>query len=459
MAGPIGTLGGSLPGFLEAISGSAYILRIVLWQLVGELVGSAIAPYVAILTQESFRSHPVNALTAAEAAEAVIRNLMDFASAAAEASRTGIDEERFRTLVGLAGNAPAPEAMAEALRRGFVDEATYLKGIRQGRLRDEWAELVKKLATRDPSPMDALDAYLEGQLEEETAREYFVKFGGNPEHFQWLYNTRGSAPTPVQAADMANRGIIPWEGRGPEVLSFEQAFLEGPWRNKWLPAFRQAAEYLPPPRTIVAMVREGSLSHDRAIELLRKNGLAPDLAEAYLVSASAQRTQGAKDLTEAQVRTLYRDRLIPRSTAHDLLVSLGYDAQEADWLLATVEVEIAHRYLSTAVSRIHSLYVGHRLSRADAVVFLQKLGLESAEVDDLLGLWEWERAANVRLLTPSEIAQAFRYEILTQEEAQAALEALGYTPHDAWVYLSIHAKGPLPNEPAKTALAPGPTPA
>jgi hypothetical protein len=55
---------------------------------------------------------------------------------------------------------------------------------------------------------------------------------------------------------MANRGIIPWSGSGPRSTSFEQAFLEGPWRNKWLGPFRKAAEYFPPPRTITAMYNE-----------------------------------------------------------------------------------------------------------------------------------------------------------------------------------------------------------
>lgn len=432
------------------------LLQIAEYQVAGVVLGGLLEPEADALRQTVYNANPLAILSPADAAEAVLRNAWDHGRAAAEAQRSGINGERFDVLAKLAGNAPDPTSLAVALRRGLIDAPRYLEGIRQGRLRDEWAETVKALAVQEPTPGDALDALLEGQLPRARAEELYVKFGGDPDHFQWLFDSRGSAPTPVQLADMANRGIIPWGGSGPDAVSFEQGFLEGPWRNKWLAAYRKSAEYFPPPRTITAMYHEGSLDRARALELLGKQGVPPDLAAAYLASGSAQKTAKTRDLAQGMITQLYRDRLVSRANASAFLESLGYDATEAGFILSVEDVAVVQRYLTTAVGRIHTLYVGHKISRATAVSTLAQLDVPSETLNELVGIWDYERAATVRTLTPAEVASAYHYGLVGQEDAQARLVELGYQPRDAWLYLSIHNKGALPGEPPADQLAPGP---
>lgn len=436
------------------ILGNDMLQSVFVYGVGQQLLGAALGPYLNALTAQVNSATPLAPLGPAEAAEAVLRNVWPVERAREEARKAGIDGERFDVLARLAGNAPDPTSLAIALRRKLIDPARYLDGIRQGRLRDEWADLVRQLAVQQPSPEAALAAYLEGQVGEGEARDLFARFGGDPDYFDMLYHTQGQAPTPTQALELANRGIIPWEGEGPDVVSFRQAFLEGPWRNKWAAPFRALGEYLPPPRTVTAMYNEGSIDRARAIELLTKQGLAPDLAAAYISSGSAQKTAPTKQLAQSTVQTLYRDRLIPRADAAGFLESLGYDPAEADFILQIVDLEVAQRFLTAAVSRIHTLYVGHKIDRAAVLATLAQLGVAPDAVTDLLGIWDLEEAANVRTLTPSEVASALKLSLVDQPTAQALLEQLGYQPHDAWLYLSIHAKMGLPDEPAAGALTP-----
>lgn len=447
-----------LAGLLSGLQRNT-LFQIAEYQVAGTLLGGALAPYAESLRQTVFDANPVVVLSPADAAEAVLRNVWDGKRAAAEAQRSGVDGERFDVLARLAGNAPDPQSLAVALRRGLISPDRYLAGIRQGRLRDEWAETVKALAVQQPSPTDALEALLEGQLPDARARELYALFGGDPAHFQWLFDSRGQAPSPVQAADMANRGLIPWTGRGPESVSFEQAFLEGPWRNKWLGPFRQAAQYYPPPRTITAMYKEGSLSRGRAMELLKAQGLADDLAAAYLVSGSGQKTAPTKDLAQSTITSLYRDRLVTRANAQAFLETLGYSADEAAFILSIEDVAIVQRFLASAVGRIHTLYVGHKITRELAVSSLAQLQVPAETVPDLVAVWELERAANVRALTPAEVASAARLTFITADQALAMLAELGYQPRDAWLYLSVHLKVAVGVEPAADAVNAGPGPA
>lgn len=437
----------ALGGVFQGLLGNSILQQIVLYQVVGALIGSALAPYLQALTNQVNQVSPLAPLSPQVAAEAVLRNLWDEGKAAHEASFSGINAERQAVLNKLAGNAPDPGSLAVALRRRLIDQGRFLEGIRQGRLRDEWAELVKELSMQDPSPTAPLQALLQGQLPEGTARELFARFGGNPEHFQWLYDTEGTAPTPTQALELANRGIIPWGGSGAGVVSYEQAFLEGPWRNKWLGPFRALGEYLPPPRTVTAMYREGSITRARAAELLTKQGLAADMVEAYLFSGSSQATESTRDLAQSTILQLYESRMVTRAVASDMLQGIRYDAADVEFILDVADARLAQRFMDSAVGRIRTLYTGHRITQAQAESVLAQLEVPAEGIGDLLAIWGYERAANVRQLTAAQVAGAFRDGIIDQVEAMRRLTDMGYLEDDAWLYLSQAANRELPRRP------------
>lgn len=437
---------------LAGILGNPVLEQILAYNVVGQLIGAALSPFMQALTNEVQQAAPLVPLSPADAADAVIRNLLDQDAAAHEASFSGFNAERFGTLVGLAGNAPDPTSMAIALRRKLIDAGTYDRGIRQGRLRDEWATLVQELAVQQPSPADALTASVEGQLDPGEAKTLFVEFGGDATHYDWLLGTVGAGPSPLEAAMMAYRGLIPWGGSGLGVISFDQAVKEGHTRNKWTDAYRGLSVYLPPPRTISAMHRENALTDAEAAKLLEEHGVPPALAGAYLASSTSAKLTKSKNLAESTVLDLYRDRLIPRAEAVALTTKLGYDAAEAEFILEVEDLRVEARAMTAAVSRIGSLFTGHKIDHGTALAALGELGVEVKSAGELVGVWDLERAANVRLPSAAQIEAAFGYDIIDQPTALAELESMGYSPHDAWLVLSVHNKAPLDGEPGGSTL-------
>lgn len=433
------------------------ILSIAEYNLLGQLIGAVLVPYTTALTNQLNAATPLLPLSPADAALAVIRNELSEADAAGEAAMSGINASRFHTLTRLTGDAPAAEGLAVALRRGFIDEARYLLGVRQGRLRDEWADTIKQLATEDPPASLALLADLKAQLPTAEARALYAKLGGNPDHYDVAYHVEGAAPSPLEVAEAARRGIVPWDGLGAESVSFAQAVHESAYRNKWEAVYRELAVYLPPPRTVTAMLKEGALTEAQARDLFTKAGLPPELVAAYLAAASGQKQAHTKELAESTVVTLYHDRLVTTADAKVMLTALGYNDAEATFILEVEDMRLAQHYLGLAVSRIHALYVGHRISRATVVSVLPKLGVDATGASDLLGLWDWERAANVKELTAAQVGAALKHGIIAQDAAQTMLEQQGYPPHDAWLYLSVVMAKALPGEPPAdaTLAAPG----
>ncbi|HXG40210.1 MAG TPA: hypothetical protein VNJ28_04635 [Candidatus Limnocylindrales bacterium] len=444
-----------MPDGLRSLLSNPTVQQLFVWSIASAVVQAALEPFLGEVRATVNRAAPNARISPTDAAAAVARGFWAASRGEAEAADQGLSAERFGLLVEAAKQDLDVGSLVVAMRRGLIARGDLEAALRRRGLRDEQIRLVPELAKQDPSPEAILNAYLQGQIEEAEARRLFEKVGGNPEYFTLLFNAQGTAPTPTQALELANRGIIPWEGRGADVVSYEQAFLEGPWRNKWLRPFRALGEYLPPPRTITAMYREGSITRERALDLLRKQGLAPDLAEAYLRSGTAQKTERQRDLAVGTIRDLYRDRLVDRPTAASMLGSLGYDADEADWLLALEEVEVVRRFLNAALTRLRSLYLARKIDRSTVVAALGRLEVPADQQSDILRLWDLEAGVTVAQLSPAQIVAAFKLGLLGQAEAQAALEAHGYTPWDAWALLSIGMKQRLPGEPAKSAL-PGP---
>lgn len=447
-------------GLSSVLGGKGELAQFFVWQVAGQIVQALMGPAINELTKQINSDFPTVDLSPGDLAQLVVRNFRDLGDAVGEAKNAGIDGDKFSDLVKLASVPPNPSDLAIALRRGLITESghgagstSFEQGMSESRLESKWHDLVKELAVQWPTPTDALDALLEGQVSFEDGKALYARLGGDPQFFTMLYNTRGSAPTPLEAIEMANRGVIPWTGTGPDVVSYEQAFLEGPWRNKWEKPYRDVGQYLPPPRTVTAMVAAGSLADDAALKLLMQQGLSADLAAAYIHDAHNEKSAQEKDLTVSQLLDMYEAGLIGSDDVTTLMEALRYSAETVGLMLAFRDLRRSISATNSAVSRIHTLYVGYKISATVATSSLNALKVPPTQVHAIVSTWDIERSANLKVLTAAQIVDAWYQGIIEQPEAIAELQGIGYTPRDAWILLSIKNKGPLDNPPA---AGPGP---
>lgn len=393
-------------------------------------------------------------LSVPDAALALLRGNISAGRAEEAARIAGVSGEDFQTIVDNTGEPPAVEALLGLWRRGVLSDAKLEQGIRQSRVRDEWIEDIKRMGVQAPSAAEVLDAYLKGQISEETARSRWAQGGGDPSWFTDAYNANGAAPTPDQLVVMANRGVIPWEGTGPGVTSYAQGFLEGPWRNKWAKAFRDVSAYLPPPRTVTALLNSGAITVDQAADLLRKQGLPEVLVTAYTTDSHHTKTAKSRDLAVGTIETLYRDKAIAQLDAHDMLTGLGYDATDADFILAVVDLQRVQKYTEAVITTVHSRYTGYYIDRSTASAELDALQVASDQRDDLLTLWDMERSVRTKRLTEAQIVSAFKKGILTQDEAFQMLTDQGYPDREATILMILagakSAEPTVPNPSAST---------
>ncbi len=389
-----------------------------------------------------------------EAASAVVRGFLSPAAGEHAASLSGVDKNIFETMVHLAGDAPAPGELATALRRGLIpnhgtgaNAVSFVQGIREGRLANKYTDMIRGLAKIWPTPIDALDALLKGQLDHKEALALYEKLGGDPQFFTILFDTRGASPTPLELIQMANRGFIPWGGKGPQVTSFEQGFLEGPWKNKWASKYKEFAVYLPAPETTVGLLAHGAVTSREAARIFHAHGMSEQIINAYLDEAHTEALSEYRGATVSVVLQSYHAQILSAKDATTILEALHVTPAAVKLLLTYIDVQRGFAAVGNAISRVRSLFAARKITVATAKASLHRLQVPATSIESIVAAWEVENSISVKVLTETQIIDAWEFQILTDAQAMTELENIGYTPFDAYVLMSVKVKAPLPNPP------------
>lgn len=435
---------GELSGLLGALrSAGGWLMQNVLGTAIGFAVGSAMSatltPYFNDMTQAAWRSNPSQLLTPAELAALAARGWIDPGRLISEALSSGLTEERAQLIRRLNETPLGTTEVLELLRRGEIDEAEADRRLHHLGIPDGAREMVLSLRTVLASPDEALLADLQAQLPRDEAQRLYELAGGRPEDYEWRFNNRGTAPTPTQALELLNRRIIPERGTGPEATSYEQAFLEGPWRNKWLESFLALRTYIVPPRSVVPMVRSGAWDVNRGIEELTKSGVPDDVAAAMVTEAAAGKLEPERDLAKGELLSAFRDGLVNREVAASALGDLGYDPEQADLILAIEDARWERSFRDAGVRRIRSLYVGRKITDDEAQSALASLGIPGTGLSKFLALWDIERELPTADLTEAQVRGAWRKGIVDETFYRTWLGGHGYSPEEVEILAQLNA--------------------
>lgn len=346
-----------------------------------------------------------------------------------EAQRSGVDADRLTFMEDITGEPPGLMELLEAYRRGFIDQATLERGIKQSRVRNEWIPTVEALRYRPPGPGEVVAGWIETHLSDDQAHRLLIENGVDPKDHGWLYDTAGRPPAPEMMLSLLNRRFLTEE-------TVRQAIRESDIKNKYIDAIIESRTYIPPVRTIGVLIANGALTDERALELYAENGVRPEDAAAYVASAHHSKVASHKHLAVSEIATLYEERYLDRQTCLDSLVALGYDPNDASLVLEVADLRRWRHFLDQAVGKVHTIFVNHKMTDAEAQNNLDALGIAPDQKADLLALWTLEREANVKVLTEAQVIRTVRLGNQTADWAMTRLQQMGYGADDAAVLIA-----------------------
>lgn len=369
-------------------------------------------------------------LSPADAAAAWARSELTDAQTNDIGALSGVSTEDMHIMRALAGQPPSPEELLFAWRRHIIDESDVDRGIIQGPIRNEWIPVIKALQWLPLPAEEAANAVNQGHMSLEDARQAAAENGFKPELFDVIVANAGIPPGPQEALDWVNRELIT-----PE--EFRQIFLESRIKNKYIDLYLKARYRFLTLAEIRLLVARGALTREQAIQKLGFIGFTPEDSTAIVDGATAEKTQGTRDLSVTQVLGLRAEGLISPEDASAMLGALGYDEQEVAWIEGLADVKRVHTFVTAAINRIRAGFVSGAIDESRANTMLDALDLPAGYKDDALALWDIEASTVTKTLTSAQIVAAVKGKWLSVEEGLARLTRQGYGPDDATILLGL----------------------
>lgn len=430
---------------LTSLLNQKEIVDIFFWQTLGAVLQAALAPEMAALSQESFKLTPTLVLNAAELADAVIRGHMTLEDAQQQARQGGLTEANFQVLIDSAGQPLPALTLMEAARRGFIpwtsndpNAVSVEQGVRESDTKDKYFPLLQQLQHLLPDPGTVTEARLRGYIKPEEFAKWMAQIGYDDTVAGFIFKAAGVAISPQEGYAAFHRGLIPKDDPNPDTPSLAQIFRESRINDKYLDVWMALQEYIPPPRTVTALLRAGSITEAKARELFKDAGLNADMADAYVADASHQKTQATKELAVGTVVNMYKAKELSRDQALGYITDHGYSPDDAAFLLDYADFQLIEASVNSLVSRVRTYYVGHKISKQQAVDSLSNVGMAADVISGLLTVWDQEANASPVLLTAVQIADAAKEGVLDPNAALDELQGRGYDARDAYIVLLLH---------------------
>lgn len=400
--------------------------------------GSITRPlYESVLRKGRFREEFITRLpslaqtplSAPDLASMVDRGTITKEYAESRAQQVGYAADDFRRMVDIVGVPPATELLLLAYRRGLIDKARLERGIRQSPLKSEWTDVLTQLQYDPLSTLQAADAVSQNLMSRETGRSVAHDNGTKSADFDMLVEVAGRPPGIDTVLELWNRGEV-------TEAEVRQALLESPVKNKWVPLIMKTRRRVPPQDTVRMMVKNGVLTAAEGVRRFMAVGFNADDSAALADLAQKDKTETDRNLTKAEIVSLYEFRLVPEPAARKMLDDMGYDHSEQGFILALADFRKSKREMDAAASVVRSKYVAHKLSDGECSGLLDSLHIPADARDHLMVLWGLERDANQRELTPAQIIKAHMNNFIDRGQCQKRLEEQGYAPGDADLLIS-----------------------
>jgi hypothetical protein len=382
-------------------------------------------------------------LTTADALDGWLRGHIDEQGLDQLLEDNGLLQRDWQLAKDNAGNPIALMQLLEALRRKFIDQDTFETGFRESRYRDEWMATALKLAYSPMSTADALEAWLQGWISEDQARDLAQQNGLEPSDFDALAKTTGEPPARGELQQLYNRGVI-------SLDRYEQGLKESRLRDDWIGEAEQLSVRLPEAFQVLRWITYGIVTYDQGVTQLRQLGYTEQVAKNLVTEAEVTSVGPNKELMAGEISTLYADRIVDYDCAWSLLKQLHYSDASAQVILQLADYKQKQTILRSGIGMIRTHYLAYRIDDVTATADLLALRLPQPTVALYLQVWGYDRLAHPKQLTEAQLVKAAKENLLVeqgtmdQDDWQAAnqtagcerLVQLGYSPDDAKLLLA-----------------------
>lgn len=375
-------------------------------------------------------------LSPAELANAVVQGFKTVPQASPDAEKQGYTAADFQTMVDVTGLPPGPETGLDWLRRGILTDAEFAQLVKEGHTKPKYIPFYEQARNHVLSAAEYAGLRLRGWI---TAQESYTGgalTGYDQAEMDLLFLNRGRPATPRQIRVGYARGATVPGSPGGVDAAITKAVKESDIRPEYTAVEIAASYSLPSPFVLRGLTQSGALTQAQAEKILLESGWLPEYAKAAAAFFAKSGGTTGKAETKAELQDEYAGGYMDEPTLRTNLAALGYTGNELELEVHLADARRVKRWREKAVDAIGKAYIEHGIGDAEALVDLQAAGVTGQAANLLLPYWKLERRVAEKHLTAAQVKRAYKKNLLTQEQAMVALEALDYSAADATVYLA-----------------------
>jgi len=261
----------------------------------------------------------------------------------------------------------------------------------------------------------------------------FEKYAGmkglSKEWAERYWAAHWSLPSPTQGYEMLHRGVINQD----ELFMLMKALDIMPfWRDKLMDiSYRRLTRV-----DIRRMYKAGVLTEAEVYENYLEHGYNKVNAQRMTNFTVQWATPAHASITRSDILTAYKNRMITRDEASDLLADMGETYFHRDFMLKAVDYKKGLELIENKIKGIRNLYKRQVYDANKTIDELSKLDLPTQEIEDLMQQWYYEiKADPPQLWTTAQTLSFIKKELITKDRGIIELKAIGYDNEHINVYI------------------------
>lgn len=373
-------------------------------------LGSLFTNWIQPSMGELMREKPNMPLSAEAAAAAQLKGLSWGPDLWTDAGQAGINEDRFRVMMGLQANVVGATEILELLNRKEItaDQANAM--FRRAGWDHDSAQWMFRLRHTLISIQDAAQMWNRDIVTTEQGRDLAERQGWAAEDFDRFAALGGEPPDLTTLMLAWQRGVL-------DESDVDRAIIQGPLRKEWIPAIKQLRWAPLPPTEVADAVNQGHMDLAVATAVAAQSGVtAEDFAVIVANAGIPPGPQEALDwvsrglITEDEFRTAFLESRIKNKY---------------------IDLYLQSRFTILTMAEIRSLYAKGAMDQAQALSRLMMRGYSADDAAIIIAGAKSEKAAANRDLTKAEFVAMYTDQLITRDEFILAAETLGYDATEA----------------------------
>ena len=414
-----------------------------------------------------FNKHWPNALpTINETISAYYRGLIDYNKLKEWVKSQGYDEDKLKIYLELYKNLYTLEMLITMKFRGIISNEEFYKEMQKIGYDKEKADKILKISWQYPSAADWIRFAVRDVFNEAIVKKYgydedfpesIVPFaeraGVDKQTLKWYWRAHWELPSPTAGYEMLHRlspDVLEMKlpdgtkygekykemGLDPEQIKTDLNTLRELLRIADIPRYWRdrliAIAYNTLTRVDLRRIYElGLISDEEVLARLMEYGYTKRDAELLLEWFKAEKMPSERDLTKSEVLKLYHYRFIDADKAKELLKGLGYDDDEAEYLILLEDYKLYNEILDERLETLRLLYVRGAIDEQKLYDELAKLNLPDYKIQYELEKAQREKMKAQRIPSKSDLEKMLSSGIITEEEFRESMKRLGYS--DYWI--------------------------